>query len=325
MPDVNQDDVTFDLEKYFDSVKSAISKKGDWVVDSDAAFVSFFNFNKFVMYVDLDEAKWLSKESSEWPALIKHLLDSNDKFRESNDFISDEANLDEHVDATEQTCVLDSDSSQSKAIIDVRQGRNLVIQGPPGTGKSQTITNIIADALRHNKKVLFVAEKIAALQVVHKRLKDVNLADACLELHSFNANKKSLLDEFARVLRLSKPNATVADTHVQDLLKLTKELNEYSNANNTPVQPCGFTPHILSAYLDESNDALSKVIVPTEVNNVSKSHSEGLAKITITNFKKVKSEIQTFQIELEKIGSIEKHPLYGVKVTNILPSGLPPI
>ena len=85
---------------------------------------------------------------------------------------------------TELHLVKDSDSSQTTAVSAVKNGVNLVIQGPPGTGKSQTITNIIGEALADNKRVLFVAEKMAALEVVKRRLDECHLGDAVLELHS---------------------------------------------------------------------------------------------------------------------------------------------
>lgn len=83
--------------------------------------------------------------------------------------------------ANELFRVVDADSSQLMAMLAVQEGVNLVIQGPPGTGKSQTITNIIANAIGQGKKVLFVAEKMAALDVVKRRLDHINLGEACLE------------------------------------------------------------------------------------------------------------------------------------------------
>ncbi|MCZ4238094.1 AAA family ATPase, partial [Staphylococcus equorum] len=80
-----------------------------------------------------------------------------------------------------------------------------VIQGPPGTGKSQTIANIIAAAIGDGKRVLFVAEKMAALEVVKRRLDATGVGDACLELHSNKANKRALLDELRRTWELGAP------------------------------------------------------------------------------------------------------------------------
>jgi MoxR-like ATPase len=77
-----------------------------------------------------------------------------------------------------------ADSSQALALVEALAGRNLVIQGPPGTGKSQTIVNLIAAAVNAGKKVLFVSEKMAALEVVKRRLDSLQLGASCLELHS---------------------------------------------------------------------------------------------------------------------------------------------
>ena len=100
--------------------------------------------------------------------------------------------------------VLDADSSQQDAIALSQKGVSFVMQGPPGTGKSQTITNIIAQALADGKKVLFVSEKMAALDVVYRRLTDVHLADFCLSLHSHKANKKEILDQLGANLSLQR-------------------------------------------------------------------------------------------------------------------------
>ena len=101
--------------------------------------------------------------------------------------------------------VTDADSSQAVVIEEVRRGRHLVVQGPPGTGKSQTITNLIATAVKEGKKVLFVAEKMAALNVVHSRLERLGLGSICLELHSNKANKKAVLEDLAKTLALGRP------------------------------------------------------------------------------------------------------------------------
>ena len=84
---------------------------------------------------------------------------------------------------------MSADSSQLRAVLYSELGKSFVLHGPPGTGKSQTITNIIADNLAKGKRVLFVSEKKAALDVVYKRLSSVGLAPFCLELHSNKCDK----------------------------------------------------------------------------------------------------------------------------------------
>ena len=103
--------------------------------------------------------------------------------------------------------MVDADSSQLRAIAGGERGYDLVLEGPPGTGKSQTITNLIAQALRRDKSVLFVAEKMAALEVVHSRLVQAGLGEFCLELHSTKANKRAVMKEIAAALDASLQRA----------------------------------------------------------------------------------------------------------------------
>ncbi len=97
--------------------------------------------------------------------------------------------------------VVDADSSQIEAIATARNGKSFVLQGPPGTGKSQTITNIIVECLANGKRVLFVSEKLAALNVVYDKLKKAGLEEFCLELHSYKTNKKDVITELCHTLK----------------------------------------------------------------------------------------------------------------------------
>lgn len=124
--------------------------------------------------------------------------------------------------------VLSADSSQMDAITLSRQGKSFVLQGPPGTGKSQTITNIIAQALADKKKVLFVSEKMAALQVVYRRLEEVGLGDFCLPLHDYKADKKQILRQIAKPLTLKKKDKNAsAQAKLAQLEVLKRKLNLY--------------------------------------------------------------------------------------------------
>lgn len=125
--------------------------------------------------------------------------------------------------------VLSADSSQLDAIALSRTGKSFVLQGPPGTGKSQTITNIIAQALADGRRVLFVSEKMAALQVVYRRLEEVGLADFCLPLHDYKADKKKILNQIAQPLSLSrKPSFPNASTKLARMENLKEQLNLYA-------------------------------------------------------------------------------------------------
>lgn len=134
--------------------------------------------------------------------------------------------------------VVDSDSSQEEAILLSKLGVSFVMQGPPGTGKSQTITNIIAEALADGKKVLFVSEKAAALQVVLKRLTEVGLDDFCLSLHNYKANKKEIIDSIG--VNLSLQDEYIDSSVLRELTELFHDrafLNAYAGDLHKPIAP----------------------------------------------------------------------------------------
>ena len=136
--------------------------------------------------------------------------------------------------------IVDADASQIDAIECAKMGASFVLQGPPGTGKSQTITNIIAECLADGEKVLFVSEKMAALDVVHRRLKDAGLDDFALVLHSYKANKKDVLDQLGRSLELSDNKVKLADEayrSLDQLLSDRKRLNDYSSQLHEIIAP----------------------------------------------------------------------------------------
>ena len=231
-----------DVDDYFHRVASAVASQGRWSVDADAIHLGFFSFNKLLIYKDLDTASWPENEAPSSHAIIQALF-GKQGFEEPDSTIAEDDHLDEHLDVSDTHQVVDSDSSQTLAVIDVKNGRNLVIQGPPGTGKSQTITNLIAEAIASDRKILFVAEKMAALDVVKRRLDEIHVGDACLELHSQKANKRAVLDELKRTLGLGKPRLS-DPTEDRALLAANRaRLNDYCRAVNTQIGRSGVSVH----------------------------------------------------------------------------------
>ena len=231
-----------DVDAYLAQIGDAIADQDRWSVDLDAIHLGFFSFTKLLIYEDLDPESWPDSDAPSDHPVVRSLL-GPEGFREPESTIADDDHLDDHLDVSDTHQVLDSDSSQTLAAIDVKTGRNLVIQGPPGTGKSQTITNLIAEAIADDKRVLFVAEKMAALDVVKRRLDHIQIGDACLELHSHKANKRAVLDELNRTLGLGRP--TLSDP-AEDRALLTanrQRLNDYTRAVNTPMGRSGISPH----------------------------------------------------------------------------------
>lgn len=182
---------------YFAQVREVTAQRQNWTIDADAIQLGFFSFSKLLMYKDLAIDAWPEGSLADH-GLTRGLL--YEGFEAEEPLFRGSDRLDDVLPPEKLFHVVDADASQAKVIEEVRSGRNLVVQGPPGTGKSQTITNIIAAAAKEGKRVLFLAEKMAALSVVHERLVKVGLRDVCLELHSRSANKKTVLGELARTI-----------------------------------------------------------------------------------------------------------------------------
>src|SRR5207248_4718398 len=145
------------------------------------------------------------------------------------------AQLDQTHRLTETFTPLSSDSSQLAAVYAAAAGKSFVLEGPPGTGKSQTITNIIAQALANGKTVLFVAEKMAALSVVHARLNQLGLGRFCLELHSNKARKLAVIEQLGQALeRLPTHEPEQWAWEAQKLEELRQELNQYVETLHRP-------------------------------------------------------------------------------------------
>ena len=243
LPEMPSED-DLDVNDYLTNVERAVAKQPRWSVERNEIHLNFFSFSKLLIYKDLDPVSWPEESQPALHPLVQQLFGRDGFAREPSELGAD-GNIGGDLGEAGLHPVVDADSSQTLAVLDAMNGRNLVIQGPPGTGKSQTITNLIGEALARNKTVLFVAEKMAALEVVKRRLDTVHLGDACLELHSHKTNKRAVLDELQRTLSLGRPT-TDGGTEDRVLLEESrKRLNEYSRAVNTPVAESKLTPHQL--------------------------------------------------------------------------------
>ncbi|MHA6908502.1 DUF4011 domain-containing protein [Ralstonia pseudosolanacearum] len=225
MPTFEANDA-FEPLGYMEQVRKCIETKDTWEVLPDHISVGFFSFAKFLMYRDLDPAVWPKDATIGDHPLIRSLL--ADGFSGGEDLAHEDANIDALIPPSEMLHILDCDSSQALAVHEVRRGKNLVIQGPPGTGKSQTIANIVAAAVKDGKSVLFVAEKMAALDVVKRRLDDKGVGDACLELHSNKANKRAVLEELRRTWELGAPKAPDPGSLFARLTEARDSLNTHA-------------------------------------------------------------------------------------------------
>lgn len=220
------DDSGLDLGLILDTVKRAVRDIDRWEVVEEVK-IGLFSFTKFLMWRDLSErTKDLLKNT-----VVDHLVNHPDQKFDPEGKFSDPEKLDDEKPPTETYCPLPADSSQLAAVFAAANGRSFVLEGPPGTGKSQTITNLIAHCLTEGKTVLFVSEKMAALNVVHRRLERVGLGQFCLELHSNKANKGEVIRQVYDSLQRQKEHDQ--DTwrrYAQQVGSLRNDLNAYVRA-----------------------------------------------------------------------------------------------
>lgn len=222
-----------DLAEYLDSVHAVIAPRG-WTVE-DEVWLSLFSFHKLVVYQDLAAHAELITTHDLVAALAG--APGQEGFGAQ---VPDPKVLDERVKPKTSFLVLDADSSQLAAIEGAKGGGHLVVQGPPGTGKSQTITNLIAESLAAGKSVLFVSEKMAALEVVYSRLLNASLGHYCLQLHSARANKRDVVQELYRTHRTRlEPRRPMSDDDLERLEMRRSELNQYVRATHRVREPLG--------------------------------------------------------------------------------------
>jgi len=225
LPEWPEEPVT--LDEYLVTARRSLSAMPAWSIDAEA-YLGLFTFAKLSMYRELVDERdrlaahpfinALAGDQSMLPLVPEHPT---------------AATLDASVHPEDTFQILDADSSQQEAIEMAKRGISFVLQGPPGTGKSQTIANIIAESLAADRKVMFVSEKMAALEVVKKRLDDKGLGDFILEIHSGKASKVAVMDELRRSM-MPLPMEPVAIDDLQRLERAREELDGYVDALHGP-------------------------------------------------------------------------------------------
>ncbi len=299
----------FSPADYMDRVADAVSGQRRWEVLRNDIVLGFFSFAKFLMYRDLDPEIWPAGAGLSEHPVVGALL--GDGFPTSEPSFGENEPLDPHIGPEALTHIVDADSSQTEAIYEIRGGRHLVIQGPPGTGKSQTIANVIAGAVADGKKVLFVAEKMAALDVVKSRLDRVGVGDICLELHSNKTNKRVVLEEIKRTWELGKPSGSFDANLLRQLGQTRKVLNIHPIRFHTRHEPSGFTPyqatgHLVRLRAATQPPARAKLISP-----------ETWDRAAVEARKAILTDLAG---RIQDTGLPSRHPWRGVGLPSILPT-----
>ena len=303
------DEDGFTPDAYFDELTDRIAGRPRWSLDRDGMQLGFFSFSKLLMMRDLEPERW-PEDAFEAHPVLGGLLDGG--FERCSPLFGPQERLDPRLEPGDLLHVVPADASQTRVIEEVRAGRNLVVQGPPGTGKSQTIANIIAAAAHDGKRVLFVAEKMAALSVVHDRLRKVGLGDLCLEIHSRAANKREMLGELARTLAAGASAPETPDP--PDALREARDrLNGVAELLHAPVPGYAFTPFRAMA---EIARYVGKGAPPPRIPR------DGLARLDEPTRRELADRVDAYAELLASTGPRAEHPFFGVEATALQPTDL---
>ncbi len=224
------DDQGVDLRKVLTIIRKAVMNQPRWDV-LESAYLGIFSFSQFVMWNDIrNRSADLEKNK-----LVRSLMDGKLSWE------AQEMAIPGTVPEDGVFLPMAADASQLFAIEKANDGESFVLHGPPGTGKSQTITSLIANALAQGKTVLFVAEKMAALEVVQRRLTKIGLGPFCLELHSNKSKKRDVLDQLRLATEVTKTTSPQEYAlKADDMARVRQELNAYAQALHAS-QNCGRT------------------------------------------------------------------------------------
>ncbi len=234
LPELPEESTDDSLISYLEAVEHAVQDQ-HWSVSTEV-WLSTFSFESLAIYHDLKAMADIAVKHPVVAGLARATV-----CQAGSDEISD--SLDDLTSPEPVPIpILPADGSQLEALTYATTGEHLVIHGPPGTGKSQTISNLIADAIGRNKRVLFVSSKMAALNVVHRRLAEQGLTRFCLEAHSTKAGKAQIIDELRRTLEAedSFDGGTFEET-LTSLSRVRADLNRYVQEIHRVHEPLGKT------------------------------------------------------------------------------------
>ena len=224
------DTAGIDLAAAFRATREALLAAGLPYRVEETLDLSILQFAKFRLWKDLDE-NWQTLAGN---SLVNHLVHTPTQPFVDPVALPEAADL----DALGAECPVPGDSSQLAAVAEAIAERTFVLEGPPGTGKSQTITNLLTRAVYEGKKVLFVAEKRAALQVVQARLNDVGMGPFALDLHDKASKPAAVRAQIRQALEHEvtvdgqglKNDLDVLGTARRSLARYTDRLHEQNSA-----------------------------------------------------------------------------------------------
>ncbi|OAF16597.1 hypothetical protein AYJ54_05375 [Bradyrhizobium centrolobii] len=301
-----EDAAGVDVAGVWKTVRRHIKSIKGWEV-TEQVVLATLSFTKYLMWKDLVDRSDILKRNP----VVRHLIDTpTHTYDGSGAAFVAENTIDQIVDPAELFTPLSADSSQLAAVLAAQRGGDFVLFGPPGTGKSQTIANMITNCLAHQKTVLFVSQKTAALEVVRQRMQAIGLSNYCLEVHSTKAQKSSVLAQLATAWR---ERNLVTEEHwsaaANELKRRRDQLNRLVSSLHRR------RANGMTAY-----EAFGRVIADRErFSDVGLTWPAGTVHTPedLVRMREICSDIRT---ALEAVGDPVNHPLKGIEQTKWSPA-----
>ncbi len=258
-----KDEHGVDVPLIFAILREAMKTQKRWVLEEEC-LLGTFSFSKYLMWNDVHSHREQLLENDIVNSLVENRLTW-----QPTPVVSDLKAIDRQVAPSELALPVAVDSSQMAAVMEGGEGHSFILYGPPGTGKSQTITNLIANALFQGKRVLFVAEKMAALSVVQNRLAKIGLDPFCLEMHSNKIAKRHVLDQLGKALNVahivSPAEYAARADKIFEQRKLLIDYIQLLHSNDAPDSLSLYDCILRYESIDEQ--PLAEFAISNEVNN----------------------------------------------------------
>ena len=297
-----KDENGLDIRKIFAIIQEEIRYQPRWHLIGSCV-LGLFSFDQFIMWNDLRKKTEALTNNKVVASLVKGELSYKPKqipAVEDDDFIN-------------QIVPISCDETQLQAVKASACDNSFILQGPPGTGKSQTITAMVINAISHGKKVLFVAEKMAALQVVYRNLKQLGISDYLLELHSTKVTKSHLIEQLSLALDRADNYQNSNGSVGSQIKKIDEELSQYVKILHRK------NDNGLSLYemINRFEPLRKEKLVDLDYYQIK--------KVTLAELEEVNFKLNDLKRNIERFNPVSESPFRFIEAQNVSEEELPAI
>lgn len=304
LPSLDEDDSP---ESYFEKISEFCAEIPRWRLRRYITLATF-GYSKISIYQDIDPANWPQGSGPAEHRNIRELLAqsgvSDVPFAEDRDIDEDTSTRAIPILAFE------ADSSQHSAVADVLAGSNLTIYGPPGTGKSQTIANAILASMAAGKSVLFVAEKLTALEVVQDRIEKAGFGPFCLNLHGRNSKPTAVRRQLSERINCHPPqfDESKFERNKEEWTRRRDALQSYAGIVGAKIGRLGATVH--DVLWRELNGRELDVELPRELATLTLPDVESVDAVAVNEARSRLDQLAGAKAEFERTRTNQEHPAW---------------